>query len=168
MTEPKGKIKSIPKQTDGFVDPRFGRVWPEKWTQTAFLLQKLERRGHLAHSNLGVDSPFCSAIVLFKNQHFPRVFGGFLERGSLGRMEMEVAPRSKRPLQPLQPADPNCHPASTRAAASRCHPGDRKSSWGTRGDSSSRRRFLKMGTQRCVFFQVGSPKMASVCQKGPW
>ena len=34
----------------------------------------------------GVDSPFFSAIVLFDNPiHFPRVFGGFIERsGPLG------------------------------------------------------------------------------------
>ena len=44
---------------------------------------------------LAVDSPFFSAIVLFKtDRHFPRVFGGFPERfGSLERMEIEVTPR---------------------------------------------------------------------------
>ena len=46
-------------------------------------------------TTLGVDSPFFSAIVLFKNQPFPRVFGGFLERfGSLERLELEVTPGS--------------------------------------------------------------------------
>ena len=42
---------------------------------------------------LGVSSPFFSAIVLFKNQQFRRVFGGFLERFGFVRMDMEVTPR---------------------------------------------------------------------------
>ena len=47
----------------------------------------------IAAHNLGVDSPFFPAIVLFKNQPFPGVLGGFLERtNSLERMEMEVTP----------------------------------------------------------------------------
>ena len=46
-------------------------------------------------SFLAVDSPFFSAIVLFKtDRHFPRVFGGFQKEGSLERMEMEATPRS--------------------------------------------------------------------------
>ena len=40
----------------------------------------------------GVDSPFFSAIVLFKNQPFPGVFGGFLERTIPGK-NGEVTPR---------------------------------------------------------------------------
>ena len=42
---------------------------------------------------LGVDSPLFSAIVLFKNQTFPRVFGGFLERRVPGK-NGEVTPRN--------------------------------------------------------------------------
>ena len=41
---------------------------------------------------LGVDSPLFSAIVLFKTRHFPRVFGGFLERRIPGK-NGEVTPR---------------------------------------------------------------------------
>ena len=36
--------------------------------------------------SLGLDSPFFSTIVLFKNQPFPRVLSGFLERRIPGRM----------------------------------------------------------------------------------
>ena len=44
---------------------------------------------------LGVDSPFFSTIVLFKNRLFPLGFDGFLKRfGSLERMEMEGTPRN--------------------------------------------------------------------------
>ena len=45
---------------------------------------------------LGVDSPFFSAIVLFKKPIaiFPRVFGGFLERNRIPgfRLEMDKLP----------------------------------------------------------------------------
>ena len=55
--------------------------------------------------NLGVDSPFFSAIVLFNSQPFPHnVFGGLVERsGSLERMQLEVTPRKiPRKLQILR------------------------------------------------------------------
>ena len=42
---------------------------------------------------LGVDSPFFSTIVLFKNLPFPWVSEGFLE-GFLETMEMEATPRN--------------------------------------------------------------------------
>ena len=42
----------------------------------------------------GVDSPFFSAIVLFKNQPFPQGFGGFLERRIPGK-NGEVIPRKQ-------------------------------------------------------------------------
>ena len=45
---------------------------------------------------LGVASPFFPAIVLFNNQPFPRVFGGFLERfGSLEVTPRRVSPSSE-------------------------------------------------------------------------
>ena len=44
--------------------------------------------------SLGVDSPFFSAIVLFKNRPFPQNLLGFLERFLfLKRTEMEATPR---------------------------------------------------------------------------
>ena len=39
----------------------------------------------LSFDDLGVDSPFFSAIVLFKNQPLPQGFGGFLERRIPGK-----------------------------------------------------------------------------------
>ena len=41
----------------------------------------------------GFDSPFFSAIVIFKNQPFSTVFGGFLERRIPGK-NGEVTPRT--------------------------------------------------------------------------
>ena len=42
---------------------------------------------------LGVDSPFFSAIALSKTSHFPRAFGGFLERRITGK-NGEVTPKT--------------------------------------------------------------------------
>ena len=54
----------------------------------------------------GVDFPFFSTIVLFKNQLFLWGSDGFLERsGSLERMEMEVSPRTT--VDGRNPAPPN-------------------------------------------------------------
>ena len=47
----------------------------------------------LVSFSLGVDSPFFSTIVLFKNGLFPLGVDGFLKEGSLDRMEMEGTPR---------------------------------------------------------------------------
>ena len=67
------------------------------WLSTCFRLFQagLKGRTHpFRDMFLGVDSPFISAIVLFKNQPFPQGSWWFSRKkeGSLERMEMEATP----------------------------------------------------------------------------
>ena len=50
------------------------------WVYWNFFLNKKVGTDPTTTKLLGVDSPFFSAIVLFKNQPFLRMFGGFLEK----------------------------------------------------------------------------------------